>query len=160
MKIIKGGICAVRGVRANGIKEGKNGLAVIVADSKRLSSAGVFTRNKVIAAPLIVTKEALTKVDLKAVIANSGCANAFTGQRGLDDATWMAQILSKKLKCKPDEIGVASTGVIGRNLDKTWIGEHLDGVYGTLAASEDAGDRKSTRLNSSHRLTSRMPSSA
>ncbi|MCZ7399560.1 MAG: bifunctional ornithine acetyltransferase/N-acetylglutamate synthase [Candidatus Methanoperedens sp.] len=139
MKIIKGGICAVRGVRANGIKEGKNGLAVIVADSKRLSSAGVFTRNKVIAAPLIVTKEALTKGDLKAVIANSGCANAFTGKRGLDDARWMAQILAKKLKCKPDEIGVASTGVIGRNLDKTWIGEHLDGVYNNLATSEDAG---------------------
>jgi len=139
MKIIKGGICAVRGVRANGIKEGKNGLAVIVADSKRLSSAGVFTRNKVIAAPLIVTKEALAKGNLKAVIANSGCANAFTGQRGLDDASWMAQILAKKLKCKPDEIGVASTGVIGRNLDKTWIGEHLDGVYNNLAASEDAG---------------------
>ena len=72
MKIIKGGICTVRGVRANGIKEGKNGLAVIVTDSKRLSSAGVFTRNKVIAAPLIVTKEVLTKRDLKAVFANSG----------------------------------------------------------------------------------------
>ncbi len=139
MKIIKGGICAVKGIRANGIKEGKNGLAIIVADSKRLCSAGVFTRNKVIAAPLIVTKEALAKGDLKAVIANSGCANAFTGKRGLDDASWMAQILAKKLKCKPDEIGVASTGVIGRNLDKTWIGEHLDGVYNTLATSEDAG---------------------
>ena len=139
MKIIKGGICAVRGVKANGIKEGKNGLAVIVTDSKRLSSAGVFTRNKVIAAPLIVTQEALAKGDLKAVIANSGCANAFTGQRGLDDARWMAQILAKKLNCKPGEIGVASTGVIGRNLDKIWIGEHLDGVYSTLAISEDAG---------------------
>lgn len=139
MKIIKGGICAVRGVRANGIKEGKNGLAVIVADSKKLSSAGVFTRNKVIAAPLIITKEALATGELKAVIANSGCANAFTGKRGLDDALWMAQILAKKLKCKPDEIGVASTGVIGRNLDKKWIGEHLDGVYNTLATSEDAG---------------------
>ncbi len=139
MKIIKGGICAVRGVRANGIKEGKNGLAVIVADSKRLSSAGVFTRNKIIAAPLIVTKEALAKGDLKGVIANSGCANAFTGQRGLDDASWMAHILAKKLKCRPDEIGVASTGVIGRNLDKAWIGGHLDGVYNNLASSEDAG---------------------
>ena len=138
MKFIEGGICAVRGVRANGIKEGKNGLAIIVTDARKLASAGVFTRNKVIAAPLIVTREALEKRDLKAVIANSGCANAFTGEQGIIDARWMAEILSKKLKCKPDEIGVASTGVIGRYLDKTWIEGHLDEVFDSISDTKEA----------------------
>ena len=138
MKFIEGGICVVRGVRANGIKEGKNGLAIIVTDARNLASAGVFTRNKVIAAPLIVTRGALEKRDLKAVIANSGCANAFTGEQGIIDARWMAGILSKKLKCRPDEIGVASTGVIGRYLDKTWIERHLDEVFDSISNTKEA----------------------
>jgi glutamate N-acetyltransferase/amino-acid N-acetyltransferase len=139
MKAIKGGICSVRGVMANGIKQGKNGLAIIVTDSRNLSTAGVFTRNKVIAAPLIVTREHLAKGELRAIIANSGCANAFTGKKGLLDARWMAEILAKKLKCSHDEIGVASTGVIGRNLDRTWIEEHIDGVFDNLSNTEEAG---------------------
>jgi len=139
MKNINGGICAVKGIKAHGIKQGKNGLAIIVTDARELSTAGVFTRNKVIAAPLIITKEALSKGNLRAVIANSGCANAFTGKKGMDDARWMAGILAQKLKCSPDEIGVASTGVIGRNLDRTWIGGHLDEVFGSLSDTEDSG---------------------
>ena len=138
MKTIKGGICAVKGIRANGIKEGKNGLAIMVADALELETAGVFTRNKVIAAPLIVTKASIEKGNLKAIIANSGCANAFTGEKGLIDAKWMAEILAKKLKCFPFEIGVASTGVIGRNLDRIWIEGHLDEVFGQLSETEES----------------------
>ncbi len=139
MKLIEGGICAVRGVKANGIKQGKNGLAIIVADAHRLASAGVFTRNKVIAAPLVVTKEALMNRELKAVIANSGCANAFTGEKGILDARWMAALLAKKLNCVENEIGVASTGVIGRYLDKDWIEEHIDEVLNRISDSKQAG---------------------
>ncbi len=128
----------MKGVRANGSKQGKNGLAVILADANRLSTSGVFTRNKVIAAPLIVTHEALVEGDLKAVIANSGCANAFTGEKGILDARWMAEILSRKLKCRPHEIGVASTGVIGRYLDRTWIEGHLDDVFDRLSNTEES----------------------
>ncbi|MCZ7357877.1 MAG: bifunctional ornithine acetyltransferase/N-acetylglutamate synthase [Candidatus Methanoperedens sp.] len=138
MKLIEGGICAVRGVRANGIKQGKNGLAIIVPDAKSLSTSGVFTRNKVIAAPLIVTRDALAKGELKGIIANSGCANAFTGEKGITDAKWMAGILANKLKCRPDEIGVGSTGVIGRYLDRVWIEEHLDEVYRNLRGEGEA----------------------
>lgn len=138
MNMINGGICAVKGVRANGIKEGKNGLAIMVVDARKLATAGVFTRNKVIAAPLIITKESLENGNLKAIIANSGCANAFTGEKGILDAKWMADILAKKLKCKPFEIGVASTGVIGRNLDRTWIGGHLDEVFDQLSDTEES----------------------
>lgn len=140
MKIIKGGICAVKGVTASGIKEKKYGLAIMVAQPRKLATAGVFTRNKVIAAPLVVTKEALKTGAIKAIIANSGCANAFTGKKGLSDAKWMADILAQKLKCKPDEIGVASTGVIGRNLDRTWIGSHVDEVYNNLSNTEESAN--------------------
>jgi len=138
MKHVEGGICAVRGVKAEGIKQGKNGLAIMVADARELATSGVFTRNKVIAAPLIITREALSKGDLKAIIANSGCANAFTGEKGIEDARWMAGLLSKKLKCSPEEIGVASTGVIGRYLDKTWLAGHLDEVYDQISSSKEA----------------------
>ncbi|MCE8428150.1 MAG: bifunctional ornithine acetyltransferase/N-acetylglutamate synthase [Candidatus Methanoperedens sp.] len=139
MKIIKGGICGVRGMRANGIKRGKNGLAIMIADARKLATAGVFTRNKVIAAPLVVTREALSKGGLKGIIANSGCANAFTGKKGIIDAEWMAEILANKLSCEVNEIGVASTGVIGRYLDKTWIIEHIDEVYKDLSDTEECG---------------------
>ncbi len=138
MKYVEGGICAVKGIRASGIKQGKNGLAIMVADARRLSASGVFTRNKVIAAPLIITREALSKGELKAIIANSGCANAFTGEKGMQDARWMARLLAEKLKCRPEEIGVASTGVIGRYLDRTWLAGHIDEVYDSLSDSKEA----------------------
>jgi glutamate N-acetyltransferase/amino-acid N-acetyltransferase len=141
MKVIDGGICAVRGVRANGIKVGKYGLAIIVPESKQLTTAGVFTRNKVIAAPLIVTRDNLQEHDLRGIIANSGCANAFTGEKGLTDARWMAGLLAAKLKCSEKEIGVASTGVIGRNLDTAWIGNNIDMVFGGLSATGDGSKR-------------------
>lgn len=140
MKVIEGGICAVRGVKANGLKEKKNGLAVIVTDARRLSTAGVFTKNKVIAAPLVFTREALLRGELRAVIANSGCANAFTGAKGMLDARWMAEILAEKLRCSFDEIAVASTGVIGRYLDKAWIEGHVDEVSNGLSNSEEASE--------------------
>ncbi|VVB89670.1 Glutamate N-acetyltransferase [uncultured archaeon] len=140
MKHVEGGICAVRGVRANGIKQGKNGLALMVSDAKKLVTTGVFTRNKVIAAPLIITRENLKKKELKAIIANSGCANAFTGEKGIQDAKWMAGLLSTKLQCSPEEIGVASTGVIGRYLDRAWLSGHIDEVYDSLSGSKDASN--------------------
>lgn len=138
MRTIKGSICAVKGVTASGIKQGKNGLAIMAVRQEKLASAGVFTRNKVIAAPLIVTKVAVETGDLTAVIANSGCANAFTGERGLIDARWMTEITAEKLKCKPFEVGVASTGVIGRNLDRDWIEKHLDEVLDSMSDSEES----------------------
>jgi glutamate N-acetyltransferase/amino-acid N-acetyltransferase len=113
MKAIDGGICAVKGVKAWGIKPGKMGLGVIVAEG---NAAGMFTRNKVIAAPLIVTREHLQKHGkLSALIVNSGNANAFTGEQGLEDAREMAHMLSNALSIDPEHVAVASTGVIGKS---------------------------------------------
>jgi len=115
MQRIDGGICAVPGVRAAGVRQGKYGLALIVASGK---AAGMFTTNKVRAAPLAVTVEHLAAGGyLDGVIANSGCANAYTGQRGLEDARAMARLLAGFLATDEKKIAVASTGVIGRYMD-------------------------------------------
>jgi glutamate N-acetyltransferase/amino-acid N-acetyltransferase len=107
-------ICGVEGVRAAGIKEGKFGLALIEAEG---SAAGVFTTNLVRAPPIDLMRERIRKGRLEAIIANSGCANAFTGERGYRDAVSMCEIAGDALSVDPGVIGVASTGVIGRYLD-------------------------------------------
>ncbi len=138
MKQVDGGVCAVKGVRASGIKPGKMGLAIIAAEG---SAAGVFTRNKVIAAPLIVTMENLSNNGrLAAVIANSGNANAFTGEQGIADAREMAHILAEQLDVPVELVAVASTGVIGRKLDVEWIREHVCGVVETLDSTPDSSN--------------------
>lgn len=135
MKQIEGGICAVRGVSANGVKTEKMGLAVIVAEGP---AAGVFTKNKVTAAPVILSKGVIeTKHHLSAVIANSGNANAFTGDDGFLDAMEMATMLARKLDVKPETVAVASTGVIGRRLDVSLISELLPEVLKGLGSSPE-----------------------
>jgi len=142
MKPIYGGICAVKGVKAWGIKPGKMGLGVIVAEG---NAAGMFTRNKVIAAPLVVTKEHLQKHGkLSALIVNSGNANAFTGEQGLADAREMASMLADALSLDPEQVAVASTGVIGRQLDIKWITSNLPGVLASLKADHE-GSRAAAR---------------
>ena len=130
MKEIPGGVCAVRGVCAHGIKEGKNGLAVITGEGE---SAGVFTKNKIIAAPLVITRMHLAEHRLYAVVANSGCANALTGTRGLADATRTAEMVAGRFGVPVDSIGVASTGVIGVPLDMGWIKNRVDSVIAGLS---------------------------
>ncbi|WNY28255.1 Arginine biosynthesis bifunctional protein ArgJ [Methanimicrococcus stummii] len=134
---IKGGVCAVDGVKAFGVKESKYGLAVIVAKG---NAAGVYTKNKVVAAPVIVTKEKLETNGgyLEAVIANSGNANAFTGDDGLKDANDMANTLAECLDVDPKYIAVASTGVIGRKLHIDKIKDQIGTVFPNLDSSEKA----------------------
>ncbi|MCL2141349.1 MAG: bifunctional ornithine acetyltransferase/N-acetylglutamate synthase [Methanimicrococcus sp.] len=138
MREIQGGICAVDGVKAYGLKDRKKGLAIIVAEGP---AAGVFTKNKIIAAPLIVTKEKLAANGnrLAAAVINSGNANAFTGEAGLKDANDMADTLASKLNIDSNLIAVASTGVIGRKLHIDIIKEQMDRVIPELSSS-DAGN--------------------
>ena len=133
MKVIDGGICAPRGVRAYGIKKKgqKYGLSIIEGKG---TAAGLFTKNKIIAAPCIITEEHLGGGHLDGIIANSGCANAFTGDVGLKDARTMADMLAKKVGVSPEGIAIASTGVIGVPLDMDWIEGHIDEVYENLTA--------------------------
>ncbi|HCJ66419.1 MAG TPA: hypothetical protein DHV62_03610, partial [Elusimicrobia bacterium] len=80
-------------------------------------AVGVFTANQVKSAPVVVSKEQLAKSDgVRAIITNSGCANACTGTRGLNDAKEMCNLTARLLGLKPGSVLVASTGVIGRYL--------------------------------------------
>lgn len=132
---IDGGICSVEGVRAFGIKKGKYGLGIILADGP---AAGVFTRNKVRAAPVIVTEKNLSENGgyLSGIIVNSGNANAFTGERGISDAKEMIRLLAGKKEIDEKYVAVASTGIIGKPLDIDWIRDNIDFVLESLRSDE------------------------
>ena len=109
-------IWEINGFRAygahTGLKYKRKDLTIIHSDSV-CQAAAVFTRNKLKAAPLIVTKEHLADGRAQAVVCNSGNANACTGRQGLEDARRMAEITARELGCSPDDVIVMSTGVIG-----------------------------------------------
>src|SRR5664280_1286561 len=88
MKIIEGGVCAVKGVTAAGACQDEYGVAVIVC--KDSNASAVFTSNKLVAAPVIITKKAVLNGKLSAIVANSGNANCFTGEQGMKDGHTMA----------------------------------------------------------------------
>lgn len=135
MQKIEGGICAVPGVRAAGVRQGKYGLAIIAASG---AAAGMFTTNRVRAAPLEITVEHLAGGHLDGIIANSGCANAYTGPRGLEDAREMARLLAGFLGTDEKKIGVGSTGVIGRYIDLPLIAELFEQGKAKLRSSGEA----------------------
>ena len=120
MKIIDGTIASPLGFSADGLHAGfkkkKLDFGWIVSEVPA-SVAGVYTTNKVIAAPLLVTKATIQKSQkLQAIVVNSGVANSCTGQQGLDAAYEMQRLTAQKLKIEPDLVGLASTGVIGEQL--------------------------------------------
>lgn len=116
------GICAAQGISACGIaggfrrKLGKLDLALVVAD-KLSVAAGVFTKNIFCAAPVTVSREHVRSGYARAIILNSANANAATGEPGLRVARETAEIVAEELGCKPEDVLVASTGVIGMQLD-------------------------------------------
>src|SRR5260370_12185211 len=90
-------------------------LALVVSD-RPASAAGVFTQNRVVAAPVRICQERLPRADAAGVVICSGNANACTGQRGLEDARRMTAVAAESLGCWPEQMLVCSTGVIGRHL--------------------------------------------
>jgi glutamate N-acetyltransferase/amino-acid N-acetyltransferase len=143
MKIeeVSGGICAVKGVRAYGRKEGSKGLALIEGGGK---AAGVFTLNKLKAAPLLFTKRQLENGRISAVIANSGCANSFTGEPGMRNAEKMAELVASALGVIKEEVAVLSTGPIGAQLDMKLIERQL-GVVAEGLTSDDTGSTEAAK---------------
>ena len=120
MKIIDGTIASPLGFSADGLhvgfKKKKLDFGWIVSEVPA-SVAGVYTTNKVIAAPLLVTKASIQKSQkLQAIVVNSGVANSCTGQQGLDAAYEMQRLTAQKLQIESDLVGLASTGVIGEQL--------------------------------------------
>jgi len=132
---IDGGITAPGGFEAAGvtcgIKSTGRDLALLVSRPPA-HAAALFTTNLAVAAPLVVTREHLQRAGslVSALVVNSGCANACTGERGLATARGMATDTANALGCPEEQVLVSSTGVIGVQLD----GERLRrGI--TLAAS-------------------------
>jgi glutamate N-acetyltransferase/amino-acid N-acetyltransferase len=120
MKEIEGGITSVSGIRATGVASGikatgAKDLVLIVCD-EIATAAGTFTSNKVKSAPVLVSMERIKSGKAQAVVANSGNANACTGEQGLNDARRMAEIAGNKLKISSELVLVASTGKIGRTM--------------------------------------------
>lgn len=117
---IPGGVCAAKGFKAYGLHAGfrkntaKLDLAMVLAD-KTCNAAGVFTKNKVYAAPVGVTKAHLAGGKARVVIANSGNANACTPD-GYDTANASCKAVAEMVGCPETEVIVASTGVIGQTL--------------------------------------------
>jgi glutamate N-acetyltransferase / amino-acid N-acetyltransferase len=143
---IGGGVTAPKGFRAAavrcGIKEGipeKNDLGLIISDYPAVAAA-TFTSNKIKAAPVRVSAAHLRAADTRAIIANSGNANACTGSTGIQHAKKMAQAVARQLGFKERQVLVCSTGRIGRHLPI----EKIEGAMPELIAglsgngSEDA----------------------
>ena len=119
-KSAKAGVTFPKGFKAAGVKAGikKSGnldLALIYTE-KEAAVAGVFTKNAVAAAPVIVDKEHIKDGKAHAIVANAGCANACTGEIGLKNAQEMAKLAAAELGCDPYDVLVGSTGIIGVNL--------------------------------------------
>ncbi len=145
LKYIDGGVCAAQGFRAAGIHVGvkthaawKKDVALIVSDVE-CAAAGVFTKNVVKSAPIHVTRAHLADGKARAVIANSGNANACAPQ-GEENAEKMCAAAAKAIGCAPEDMVVASTGVIGQTLNISVIEEGMPALYAALARSDEASD--------------------
>lgn len=139
------GVTFAKGFTAAGVKAGikKSGnldVAVIYTKTQAVV-AGTFTQNKVAAAPVYVSKEVVATGTAHAIVANAGCANACTGQQGLDDAHKMAQIAADELGVNADDVIVGSTGVIGVNLPMDKLEDGIKDAVANLSAdgSDNAG---------------------
>ena len=143
MKLIEGGVCAAKGFTANGIHCGirknrtKRDLALIYSE-KKAAAAAVYTTNLVKGAPLIVTKEHLSDGTAQAIICNSGNANTCNAN-GIQIAQEMSQLLGQALAISPEDVVVASTGVIGQPMEITPIAAGIPELIAGL--TESGSDR-------------------
>jgi len=123
-------------VRA-GIKENVDKLDLGILYSQRpCAAAAVFTSNRVKAAPIVLCQKHLADGRAQVVVANSGCANACTGEGGLRDAREMAELTAAKLGLRPEDVLVASTGVIGCPMPM----ERVRAAIRDVVLSADGGD--------------------
>ena len=144
-EMISGGVCAAQGFRAAGLHVGvkthnvnKKDVALIVSDAP-CAAAAMFTKNVVQAAPIHVTRAHLAAGRVRAVIVNSGNANA-CAPHGEENAERMCAAAASALGCAPEEVLVASTGVIGQTLKVDVIEKGVPELFGLLERSDEASD--------------------
>ncbi|HEX2297532.1 MAG TPA: bifunctional glutamate N-acetyltransferase/amino-acid acetyltransferase ArgJ [Pseudonocardiaceae bacterium] len=137
-------VTAPRGFLAAGVDAGiRSGadpdLALVVNEGPLYGAAGVFTRNQVKAAPVLWSVEVLGSRRLRAVVLNSGGANACTGPAGFQDTHATAERVAKALDCGAIEVAVCSTGLIGARLPLDALLTGVDTAAATLAGTPQAG---------------------
>jgi glutamate N-acetyltransferase / amino-acid N-acetyltransferase len=138
------GVTVPQGFRAAGATaglkpSGRPDVALVVNDGPAHAAAGVFTRNKVKAAPVLWSQEVLTTGRLRAVVLNSGGANACTGTEGFQTAHATAERVGALIGCGAIEVGVCSTGIIGQQLPRGRLLSGVDAAATCLASDADAG---------------------
>ena len=137
MKEIEGGITAPCGFKASGvhcgIKRNSPDLALIFSKFEAIA-AGMFTINKVKAAPVVISQKKLRRGKARAIVANSGNANACTGKKGFENANRMCKVAARELGIDPQEVLVASTGVIGEQLPIEKIEEGIKAAAKNLSS--------------------------
>ncbi|MDX9868608.1 MAG: bifunctional glutamate N-acetyltransferase/amino-acid acetyltransferase ArgJ [Kiritimatiellia bacterium] len=141
-EFVEGGVTAARGFRACGVEAGikvagRKDLAMLAADAPA-TVAAVYTTNKVAAAPVRIDRERTLSGQAQAVVVNSGCANACTGETGLADAREMARLAGVALGIDERLVLVCSTGVIGVHLPMERIAAGVKAAAGAL--TPDGGD--------------------
>ena len=139
------GVTVPQGFRAASVKagikpSGKTDLALVVNDGPEFSAAGVFTRNRVVAAPVKVSREALADGQLRAVLYNAGNANACNGALGLRDAQQMQTELAELLNFDSNHVAVCSTGLIGEPMPMDAVSAGIEKLPGVLGNSPDHGE--------------------
>ena len=144
MNFIEGGVCAPQGFKASGVICGirpnpqKNDLGLVASDGP-CTSAGVFTKNQVKAAPVLLDMETVKYGVSRAIIANSGIANACAEDCEIN-AKKMQQLCAKELDLKEEEVLVCSTGIIGQRLNIEAIEKGLPELVHSLSSSAEGSD--------------------
>ena len=154
MKQIDGGITAVQGIQAVGIHAGikKNNLkdlALIVSDEPAVA-AGVFTKNSVTAAPVILCRKHLSDPAIQAIVINSGNANACTGDEGMRNAQNMARLTAEHFGIPTEHVLVSSTGVIGQQLPMDVIQSGIQESVKQLSAAGGAAAAEAIMTTDTH----------
>ena len=154
MKQIDGGITTVPGIRAAGIHAGikaadAKDVTLIVTDAPA-TAAGVFTKNSVTAAPVLVCRAHLSDGRAQAVIINSGNANACTGEVGMTNAQRMAAATAEQLGIDANLVLVSSTGVIGQQLPMDKIESGIQAAANALSTEGGADAAEAIMTTDTH----------
>lgn len=154
MKQIEGGITSVAGVKAAGVHAGikktdLKDLALIVTDTPAIA-AGVFTKNSVTAAPVLVCRQHLSDPTAQAVVVNSGNANACTGEMGMTNAYRMAALTAEQLSIDADLVLVSSTGVIGQQLAMEKVDNGIQMAFNALSTEGGADAAEAIMTTDTH----------
>lgn len=157
---LTGGITSAQGFHAAGVEAGvkyanRRDVALIWSDVPCVA-AGVFTTNLVAAAPVVLDREKLSATPCaRAIVVNTGCANACTGEQGLADARMIADATADYLKIPAAEVLVSSTGVIGTLLPVDRIIAGMKKAAGVLARGADADEAASRAIMTTDTLPKR-----